>query len=139
MSPETVGSSEGAHATTEPADSVRQVRPAPLSSCLLQAELSFYQSYPWSLNVFPTVEEIRTYLRRELRRAEETPTGWQLSEVTTNVFLLACALADALDDYLLGEDYYFAKVAKKSPTLAPVFRVAEGILSIKRKSRELLL
>jgi hydroxymethylpyrimidine pyrophosphatase-like HAD family hydrolase len=134
-----VGSSEGADATTEHADGVRQVRPAPRSSCLLETELAFYQSYPWSLNVFPTVGEIREYLRRELRRAEEVPSGWQLAEVTTNVFLLACAVTDALDDYLLGEGYDFAKAAEKMPTFAPAFRVAEKILSVRRKSRELLL
>ncbi len=139
MSSELVGSSEGADASIEHADGVRQVRPAPLSSGLLEAELSFYQSYPWSLNSFPTVGEIRAYLRGELRRAQEVPLGWQLAEVTTNVFLLACAVADALDDYLLGEGYAFAKAADKMPTLAPAFGIAEKILSVRRKCRELLL
>jgi len=138
-SSETVGSSEGAYAAGEHSDGVQQVRPIPLPSGLLQAELSFYQSYPWSLNVFPTVGEIREYLRSELRRAEDDSAGWQLAEVTTNVFLLACAIADALDDYLLGEGYDFAEAAGKVPTLAPAFRVAQGILSVWRKSRELLL
>jgi hypothetical protein len=102
MSSEPVGSSEGPQVTAEHADGVRQVRPAPLSPGALETELSFYQSYPWSLNVFPTVEEVRVYLRRELLRMEKVSGGWQLAEVTTNVFLLACAVADALDDYLLG-------------------------------------
>jgi orotate phosphoribosyltransferase len=138
MSSEPLESSETAHATTEHAVGVRQVRPSPLSSCLLETELSFYHSYPWSVNVFPTVGEIRAHLQRELRRAEQVPAGWQLAEVTTNIFLLACAVADALDDYLLGEGYDFAKAAAKLPTLAPAFRVAEGILSLWRKSRELV-
>ncbi len=118
---------------------VRQMRTAPLPSCLLETELAFYRSYPWSLNVFPTVEEITTYLRRELRRTEEVSTDWQLAEVTTNTFLLGCAVADALDDYLLGKDYEFAKAAAKLPILAPAFQVAEGIFSLWRRSRELVL
>ena len=138
MSPKPVESSEGSHTANDHADGVRQVRTAPRSSCLLQTELAFYQGYPWSLNVFPTVGEIRVYLRRELRRTEDV-AGWQLTEVMTNIFLLACAVADALDDYLLGEDYQFAEAAEKVPPLAPVFRVAERTLSVWRRSRELFL
>ncbi len=118
---------------------VRQMRTAPLPSCLLETELAFYRSYPWSLNAFPTVREIREHLRRELCRTEEVSTNWQLAEVTTNTFLLGCAIADALDDYLLGKDYDFAKATAELPIFTPAFQVAEGILSLWRKSRELLL
>jgi hydroxymethylpyrimidine pyrophosphatase-like HAD family hydrolase len=131
--------SKGDRVPAVDSDGARKVPLATRPSCLLETELAFYRNYPWSLNVFPTLGEIRTYLQRELRREEKVPTGWELAEVTTNVFLLACAVTDALDDYLLGEDDHFAKAAEKVPALAPAFRVAKVIHSAWRQSRTILL
>ncbi len=116
---------------------VQQVDPTPLTSQLVATELNFYRSYPWCLNVFPTVQEIQGYLRSELSRLGEVPEGWQRTEIATNIFLLSCAVTDAVDDYLLGRRYNFAKAIEKLPLLKRAAPVAEGILSLRRKYREL--
>jgi hypothetical protein len=103
----------------------------------LATELSFYRSYPWCLNVFPTVQEIQGYLLSELSRLGEVPKGWQRTEVATSIFLLSCAVADAVDDYLLGRRYNFAKAVEKLPLLRRVSAVAEDVLSLRWKYREL--
>jgi hypothetical protein len=72
------------------------------SQCLLPTELNFYQAYAWCLNPYPTVREAIDYLRGEIGRLEIVPVGWQRSEVATNVFLLSCALMNAVEEYLRG-------------------------------------
>ena len=69
---------------------------------LLPAELDFYQAYSWCLNPHLTVRETIEYLRGEIDRFEIVPDGWQTGEVATNVFLLSCALLNAVDEYLRG-------------------------------------
>jgi len=69
---------------------------------LLPTELNFYQAYAWCLNPYPTVREAIDYLRGEIGRLEIVPVGWQRSEVATNVFLLSCALMNAVDEDLRG-------------------------------------
>ena len=69
---------------------------------LLPTELDFYQSYSWCLNPYPTVREVIEHLRGEIDRLGAVPKGWQTEEVATNIFLLSCALLNAVDEYLRG-------------------------------------
>ena len=69
---------------------------------VLPAELEFYQSYDWCLNPYLTVNEASHYLRGELTKLATMPNGWQVSEVTTNIFLLSCGLLNCVDEYLRG-------------------------------------
>jgi hypothetical protein len=84
---------------------------AALSPQLLKAELDFYRDYPWCLNALPAIRDVVEHLRRELRRLDEGLENWQRAEVATNVFLLSCAVASSVDDYLNGEVYDFSKAA----------------------------
>jgi hypothetical protein len=69
---------------------------------LLPAEVDFYLTYDWSLHPHLTVQETIYRLRGEIDKLELISNGWQLREVATNLFLLSCALLNALDEYLRG-------------------------------------
>ena len=69
---------------------------------VVPAELEFYQFYGWCLNPFLTVNEAIGHLRGELDRLTIVPNGWQIREVTTNIFLLSCGLLNCADEYLRG-------------------------------------
>jgi hypothetical protein len=69
---------------------------------LMPTKLDFYQSYSWCLNPYPTVREAIEHLRGEIDRLGAVPKGWQTEEVATNIFLLSCALLNAVDEYLRG-------------------------------------
>lgn len=69
---------------------------------LLAEELQFYQSYDWCLNPYLTVNEAIRHLHDELTRLAVAPEGWQIDEVSTNIFLLSCGLLNCIDEYLRG-------------------------------------
>ena len=110
-------------------------QPEPLSHQLLAAEAEFYQSYAWTLNAYPTIAEVMEHLGGEIGRMDSVPRGWQLAEVMTNVFLLACALGNAVDDHLMGKGYDFSK-ARAVPPVGPAVRLAEYALKLRRRVRE---
>jgi hypothetical protein len=85
--------------------------PTPLATQLLAEEQEFYESYPWCLDLFPTVRTAAAYLGRELDRLHEVPADWRLTEVATNIYLLSCALLNAVDDYLHGINWNLAAAA----------------------------
>jgi hydroxymethylpyrimidine pyrophosphatase-like HAD family hydrolase len=68
-------------------------------------EADFYGAYPWCLNPYPTVGEAVEHLKRELARLGQERPDWQTGEVMTNVFLLSCALLNAVDDHLRGKTF----------------------------------
>src|SRR5437773_12256381 len=74
--------------------------PVPVAS--LDSESRFYGGYAWGLNAYPTVREVVDHLREEVRRLPALADDWRRGDGLTNVFMLRCALADALDDYLPG-------------------------------------
>lgn len=81
---------------------------------LSEYEREHYNTYSWCLNAFPTVNEAIQHLDRELK-AGPMATAWQAEEKATNVYLLACAISDTVDDYLLGRVYDFARAAAVVP------------------------
>src|SRR2546426_3653551 len=135
---------------SEPVSDVLQVRPsvllpgddggergvpAPLAAAWVRPESNFYLGDRWCLNAFPTIREMVGRLHRELRRAGAGNKDWHRAEARTNVFLMSCAIADTIDDYLLGTSYDLSKVAAIVPVLRPVARAGEGVLTLWRTAR----
>lgn len=83
----------------------------PLPPRLLPAEQNFYNSYRWSLNAYPTLESTFEYLRKELNGFDQPLEEWQRHERRLNVFLLSCAIANELSDYLARSRYDFSRIA----------------------------
>ena len=100
----------------------------PLPGAPAAVEASFYAQYPWCLNAFPTIREVVRYLSEELDKLDRVQEGWQQSEVTTNIFLLSCAIMDAVDDYLVGNRYDFSKISQLLPLARPGVQAVEKLL-----------
>ncbi len=108
----------------------------PLEPALLEAETHFYHRYAWCLNAFPTLHEVREHLRREVRAVDEVGDSWQHPETVTNIFLLSCAIADTVDDYILGTRLDFSKATTGLPALGSLVRRAEGLLHAYQRVRD---
>src|SRR5437879_5890068 len=98
------------------------------------AEAAFYLEKEWRLNAFPRLEEVVLRLREELRQADEEGADWQRNENRINVFLLACALSDTVDDYLLGVHFDFSRAMSVVPEIKPAVRLIQLLLRIWRKA-----
>jgi hydroxymethylpyrimidine pyrophosphatase-like HAD family hydrolase len=69
---------------------------------VLPEELEFYQSYDWCLNPYVTVNEAIAHLGEEVDKLSVVPDGWQIGEISTNIFLLSSGLLNCFDEHLLG-------------------------------------
>jgi hydroxymethylpyrimidine pyrophosphatase-like HAD family hydrolase len=113
----------------------------PASECagardsLADEEWDFYQGYPWCLNPYPTVRETAAHLGAELERLGKVPGGWQAGEVLTNVYLLSCALLNAVDDYLRGKTFRLPKKAPALPFARQVGLAAEKLAAMVPRPR----
>jgi hydroxymethylpyrimidine pyrophosphatase-like HAD family hydrolase len=107
----------------------------PLTIDPLPSEAAFYGRYEWSLNARPRVADVVDYLARELRVIDEGDEAWQRVEVRTNVFLLSCAITDALDDYVLGTQYDFSQATAVLPLLGRGVRAVEGVMRLSQRAR----
>jgi hydroxymethylpyrimidine pyrophosphatase-like HAD family hydrolase len=105
----------------------------PLQTELVDTELRFYRSYPWCLNIFPTIGEVVQHLRHELSRLDRIDEDWQYAEVMTNVFLLCSSISDTIDDYVLGDHYDFSQAMAVLPVIRPVIGALERLLEVSRK------
>jgi haloacid dehalogenase-like hydrolase len=104
----------------------------PLRRGFLESESSFYRRYDWARDAFPTLGEVGERLRGELSSLGDERSGWQREEMGTNLFLLSCALADVVDDYLAGDSYDFSRATALLPVLRPPARAAEGLMAVSR-------
>src|SRR3989441_7883415 len=102
---------------------------------LLDTESRFYRGYSWCLNAYPTLREVVSQLRQHLSTLDDFDEKWQRAEVMTNVYLLSCAIADTVDDYLLGERFDFSPVAVV-PGIGPFLRAAQLPLKALQRGRE---
>ena len=107
----------------------------PLPGAPTALEASFYAQYPWCLNAFPTIREVVHYLSEELDKLDRVGEGWQQSEVATNVFLLSCAITDAVDDYLAGNKYDFSKIGQLLPWARPGVQAVETLFDVAGRLR----
>jgi hydroxymethylpyrimidine pyrophosphatase-like HAD family hydrolase len=94
----------------------------PLPPALLGAETSFYGRYGWCLDAFPQVRDLVSRLRHELSSDHRALEDWQRQEVVLNAFMLSCAVADAVDDYIAGDSYDLSRGA-----LLPGMRLLTGV------------
>lgn len=97
------------------------------------SEERFYGQYEWCLNPFLSVDEVLARLRSEADHLKHVEAPWEREEVTTNVFLLACAVSDSLDDLLEGKRYSAAAARKFSPALYRALSVPEKLLNAKQR------
>ncbi len=72
-------------------------------------------SYDWTLNPFPTVEDCIKHLHRELARLETPAESARSSDVCINVFLLACAILNSMDEHIRGRALRLPRRLAKSP------------------------
>lgn len=94
----------------------------------LAEERQFYDAYHWSLNAYPSIGEVIRHLDEELSRCLAAEPDWRREEIARNAYLLACAIIDTTDDYLLGRRFNFSKVLGVFPALAPVTKLAQATL-----------
>jgi hydroxymethylpyrimidine pyrophosphatase-like HAD family hydrolase len=117
---------------TPPSDT-DELKPQPVR--LMDCESRFYNYYPWSLQVFPTLREVHERLRGELKHLETVEEEWQRREVEINIFLLACAVTESIDDFLLGKTCDLSKIKDMAAFAGPVLRGVEGIFEKRRNLR----
>src|SRR5437588_1444210 len=128
-SPRMPGVADGSPPSSEPAR-------RPLETALLDTEWNFYRAYPWCLNAFPRLREVIGFLKGELLRLDEVGEDWQRAEVMTNVVLFSCAIADTVDDYMLGERFDFSQAAAAAPPLGPGLRALDAVSRALGRVRE---
>jgi hydroxymethylpyrimidine pyrophosphatase-like HAD family hydrolase len=102
---------------------------------LLEAEADFYRDYAWCLNPHLTVGEVVAHLTEELHRLKIVAAGWQRQEILTNIYLLAGALLNSVDDYLRGPLYHLPRRAAALPLARLVLRVFETVTTWRRARR----
>ena len=78
-------------------DSHASSRPLPLSS-----ETAFYSRYTWCLDPHLKIGNARHRLADEVSNLNLDLCDWQIREVATNIYLLAGALLNCVDEYLRG-------------------------------------
>jgi hydroxymethylpyrimidine pyrophosphatase-like HAD family hydrolase len=109
--------------------------PSPLATAWLQSESDFYLAKRWCLNPFPTVAELAGRLRESLHLCRTGDEVWQDEEGVINAMLMSCAIADTIDDYLVGVRYDFAKALALVPTARPVVKAIDGLYRAMRRVR----
>ncbi len=114
-------------------DSSEQVGAFPAS------EHRFYRDYEWCLNPFLSFEQALDCLRSEVSHLEQVEEEWQKEEVRTNVFLLACAISDTVDDFAAGKRFDLSRVRKASATLYRVLALPEKVLNARHSFDQLRL
>ena len=99
----------------------------PIPTHLRATDSAFYNQYDWCLNPFLTLAEVIRHLQEELDHLVDSDPGWQRDEICRNIYLLACAILDSTDDYLLARKYDFSKITKNAALLGPAISVAERL------------
>jgi hypothetical protein len=69
---------------------------------VLPCEREFYEAYDWSLNPYLTVSDAIAHIAEEVDKLGRAHRGWQINELTTNIFLLSSGVLNSIDEYLLG-------------------------------------
>jgi hydroxymethylpyrimidine pyrophosphatase-like HAD family hydrolase len=102
---------------------------------LLEAEERFYGAYGWCLNPCLTVRAAVERLGNELTHLEVVLEGWQRAEVLDNVYLLASALLNSVDDYVRGPVYCLPRRAALVPFARLALEAGERALGGRRMPR----
>ena len=99
----------------------------PLVLSVLQSESMFYNQYPWSIQVFPRLREVRDHLLSEINHLQSTELDWQQEEVCINIFLFAGAMLESVDDFLLGKTIDLSKVREAASFASPLLSPLESL------------
>lgn len=102
---------------------------------LMESELSFYENYNWCLNPFLTIDQVVCHLQDELRKLRVPQETWHLTEISTNVFLLGCALSNSIDDYIHGPTYRLPRPVAVVPLAKLALSLVEHLASLMRSCR----
>jgi hydroxymethylpyrimidine pyrophosphatase-like HAD family hydrolase len=123
-------------ALSQPAVSAKEDRQLePLSVPLLESETTFYNEYPWSLQVFPKLREVLEHLVSEIRHLPNVQIEWQRQEVSINIFFLSGAILESVDDFLLGKSVDLSKIKDAASFAGPVLNRVESVCAKGRNLR----
>jgi hydroxymethylpyrimidine pyrophosphatase-like HAD family hydrolase len=103
-------------------------------SAFAHGEGAFYRKYDWALNIYPRVADSFERLREELNQCTQEAPDWRRREMLTNIFLHCCAVADTVDDFLLGRSYDLSKVAL-IPFSGPAISAFDRYMNMSRALR----
>ncbi|HTX99218.1 MAG TPA: hypothetical protein VMG09_04305 [Bacteroidota bacterium] len=94
-----------------------------------KSEREFYSAYDWCLNPIQTVRDLFVRLTAELDRYSSLSRAWERAEVRITLYLLICAIACSIDDYLSWDPFVLTPVADDYPKFASAFMLVQGILN----------
>ena len=105
------------------------------ADALLPEEVDFYQTYSWCLDPHLTVGEAMLRLKTEIGRLAAIAGGWRSEEIALNVFLLACAVSNAIDEHLRGPTLRMPRPLARIRLARGVAWATERLVSIDPRSR----
>ena len=99
----------------------------------------FYARYEWCLNPILPVRELLARLGEELEHYGWLEAAWQQKESIINLYLLACAIACAIDDYAASARLNLTSIARRVPQrLAFAITLAERTVNGIAETKSLL-
>ena len=127
--------SEGAWAAVPDEAAAGILRNCPEPLARLGEERDFYSAHAWALNAFPRMADIPGLLKAEAALLKGAPNDWRSSEAAINVYMLACALSDTVDDWLAGPRYNFSKISGAVPGASLALKPVEAALATSARVR----
>jgi hydroxymethylpyrimidine pyrophosphatase-like HAD family hydrolase len=96
---------------------------------LFASELTFYGRYDWCLDPHQPVRQVLVHLDREIGALRDTSEFWQFQEKVANIYLLACALLNTLEESVRGPALRLPRQLASRRVGRRAARAAEFILS----------
>lgn len=101
----------------------------------LSEERDFYAGHSWAVNAFPRIQDIPGLLKDEAALLGQSPSGWRFAEAAINLFLLACAVSDTVNDWLAGPRYNFSKINGVVPGASVALKPVKVALALAARAR----
>jgi hypothetical protein len=105
------------------------------ANALLPEKADFYQAYSWCLDPHLTVREAMLRLKTEIDRLAAVAGGRRSEEISLNVFLLACAVSNAIDEHLRGSTLRMPRPLARMRLARGAARASERWASIDPRPR----
>ena len=96
----------------------------------LREEEQFYSSYEWCLNPAQKLRDLFVHLAEELDHSVLVSKEWQREECAINIYLLACAIACTVDDYLVWRPWVLTPVGNALPALRVPVNIVQTLANI---------
>src|SRR2546426_8280114 len=93
------------------------------------SENAFYRSYKWCLNPVLSLRDLFRHLREEMDRYGSLGVDWQREEARINLWILACAIACTVDDYLVRRPWDFSSIGRRFSRLRVPAAFLEWLLN----------